>query len=71
MANITKNILIEDLEMYYQKIKIGGLLFTSGFYISDRNDLIHAAAQAGFTELSEKNRNEWSSLVLKKIDRYE
>lgn len=35
LANINRNIILEDMKKYVMSIKPGGILFLSGFYISD------------------------------------
>ncbi len=67
IANINRNILINDMPKYAKTIKKGGQLLLSGFYESDIDQLVAEAEKNGF-ELQEKRDKEgWAALRLKKI----
>lgn len=48
LANIHRNIIINDIGHYSKFVKKGGYLLVSGFYTSDAEDIIKAAKNAGF-----------------------
>jgi ribosomal protein L11 methyltransferase len=67
LANINKNVLLEQLPNYSKVIKSGGLLMLSGFFQTDAQDLRSAAAQVGFEWLRTDLRENWAVVLLKKI----
>jgi len=62
LANINRNILVEQLPYYSNKIIKGGFLMLSGFLESDLDMLITVASKNGFTFLDKKNKDVWYSL---------
>ncbi len=64
MANINKNVLLDEMEVYSRKLKPGGMLLLSGFYHSDIKDLLPPAKKAGLELLDRQTRNDWSALKL-------
>ena len=67
LANINKNVLLEQLPNYSKVIKSGGLLMLSGFFQTDAQDIRSAAAQVGFEWLRTDLRENWAVVLLKKI----
>jgi ribosomal protein L11 methyltransferase len=67
LANINKNVLLEQLPVYSQFIVHSGLLVLSGFFVTDAPDLIAAAAQVGFEWVRTDARENWAVVLLKKI----
>lgn len=67
LANINKNVLLEQLPVYSQFILNSGLLMLSGFFVTDAPDLIAAAAQVGFEWVRTDARENWAVVLLKKI----
>lgn len=67
LANINKNVLLEQLPVYSKVIANGGLLMLSGFFVTDAPDLIAAAAQVGFDSIRTDARENWAVVLLKKI----
>ena len=68
MANINRNILLRHLPFYSGKLKDSGLLFLSGFFTTDSEDLIKAANDVGLTFVSQKTEENWSSLKFEKLN---
>jgi len=67
LANINRNILLEDMASYVRALKPqGGRIFLSGFYTADIPMLLEKAASLGLTEESRRSREDWALLVLKK-----
>lgn len=64
LANINKNILLEEIGLYKTHLKPGGLLLLSGFFENDIVDLMNAAAPLGFVEQKRYERETWVSLLL-------
>lgn len=66
LANINKNILLEELSFYTNKLKAGGFLLLSGFYEADIPDLVAAASEEGLEKKSQHIKNDWACVVLQK-----
>lgn len=59
LANINRNILLDQLETYSQRLKADGLLFLSGFYEPDLEILKTAAANVQLKYLQYKKSSDW------------
>lgn len=66
LANINRNILLDQLPMYGKIIRPGGKLYLSGFYEADVEILRSEAQKSGFVFLEKKIKNKWVSLKFKK-----
>jgi len=66
MANINRNILLNDMPVFCQKLKNAGVMILSGFYISDIPLLEDAANKLGLHLTSQKEDNEWACICLRK-----
>ena len=66
LANINKNILLNDLNRYYLGLKPGGKLIISGFFSLDNDELIDCAKKIGLNFVSSNELNQWSILTLVK-----
>jgi ribosomal protein L11 methyltransferase len=62
IANINRNILLEDMSSYVRCLKPGGLLLLSGFYVEDMEQIGRKAQELGLKLLDEKERNRWVGL---------
>ncbi|MEY4804518.1 MAG: hypothetical protein RL331_1037 [Bacteroidota bacterium] len=67
LANINKNVLLDQLPVYGRVIAHNGLLMLSGFFVTDAPDLIAAAANVGFAWIRTDARENWAVVLLKKI----
>ena len=63
IANINRNILLQDLPRFAKAIKPKGKMILSGFYLSDIPVLKDAAVQQGFSLLKQENEGEWAMLL--------
>ncbi|RYY07835.1 MAG: 50S ribosomal protein L11 methyltransferase, partial [Sphingobacteriaceae bacterium] len=62
LANINRNILLDQLETYAQKLESGGFLFLSGFYeIPDLEIIKTAAEKLQLKYVQHKNSQSWVS----------
>lgn len=60
LANINRNILLDQIETYSRSLKPGGLLFLSGFYEHPDLDILKAAAaQHQLQYLEHKKNQDW------------
>lgn len=66
LANINKNILLDELPEYARYMPVGGKLLLSGFYTHDIADLLRAAAPLALRELGRDERETWATLLLQK-----
>lgn len=66
LANINRNILLDQIERYAEALDSGGILILSGFYNEDCEILLQKAAEFGI-QFSEKQLSDnWVSLKLVK-----
>lgn len=66
LANINKNVLLDEMEAYAQNLVNGGLLLLSGFYEKDLVDLLKPASKNGLKHQHQDIREGWASLLLSK-----
>lgn len=60
LANINRNILLDQLETYQHSLKPGGMLFLSGFYANPDLKILKSAAIKNHLQYSEhKSNQEW------------
>lgn len=62
IANINRNVLINDLPVYYKSLNKGGVLLLSGFYREDTPFIKKAATVLGLRERDLLEKNNWISL---------
>ncbi|HRJ29347.1 MAG TPA: 50S ribosomal protein L11 methyltransferase [Cyclobacteriaceae bacterium] len=67
LANINKNILLEEMHEYAACLKPGGKLLLSGFYEKDIPELLHEAQRYDLRKEGFDTRDEWACLLLEKI----
>ena len=65
VANINRNILLEDMKTFRSVMSDNCHLILSGFYESDVPVLLEKAEELGLHELSRRSDNDWTCLVLK------
>ena len=66
MANIHRNILVEQMPTYAKSLKHDGEVWLSGFYAEDIPHLIKSAESVGLQFNEARNTNEWQWLRLKR-----
>jgi ribosomal protein L11 methyltransferase len=66
LANINRNILLDEMESYSQLTKTGGNLLLSGFYSEDVDLLKEKAAQFELKYLSQQQEDNWVSIIFGK-----
>lgn len=62
IANINRNILLNDMEAYAKTLKTGGIILFSGFYTEDIAAIEEAANQQSMFLDFQLERNNWASL---------
>lgn len=66
IANINRNILLDNMEIYSKSIKSGGVLFLSGFYENDIPILENKCAELGFVLSESRTKDNWAAMRLVK-----
>ena len=66
MANINRNILLNDMPQFVSKMKADATLILSGFYTDDCQILIEKAQTLGLSLQQQKEDQQWACLVLKR-----
>jgi ribosomal protein L11 methyltransferase len=68
LANINKNILLQEMRRYAQSLVSGGILQLSGFYVKDIPDLVKEAEQHGLGYLLQDEQEQWATLRLSRVN---
>jgi ribosomal protein L11 methyltransferase len=63
LANINRNVLLDEMPEYSKRLKPGGTLVLSGFYTQDVAMLEARANESGLEKTSSNEKNNWASLV--------
>lgn len=63
LANINRNILVNDMEAYVKTMSSGSKIAFSGFYISDISHIDTNARSLGLKLLRQSEKNNWAALV--------
>jgi ribosomal protein L11 methyltransferase len=66
LANINRNILLDQIETYNSVLRPGGLLFMSGFYKEDIQFITEAAAKFGISLQHQREQNKWVAVKMVK-----
>jgi ribosomal protein L11 methyltransferase len=67
LANINKNVLLNEIKIYSSFLEKGGQLLLSGFYTKDIPDLIRESASHNLMEVFRDERETWATVLLTKI----
>lgn len=62
IANINRNILLNDMQQYANCLNKGGILLLSGFYEEDIEAIHASCVEKGLTYVKKFSRNNWVSL---------
>lgn len=65
LANINRNILLNDMKTFRSVLNDGGLLILSGFYEEDIPTLMNKAQELGLQEIGKRTDNNWTCLAFK------
>jgi ribosomal protein L11 methyltransferase len=66
LANINRNILLEDIPRYAEALDTRGMLAVSGFYEADNRAVIQTALSYGLFPWKSMNKGEWSALLFRR-----
>lgn len=64
LANINKNVLLDEIKIYSKYLNDGGQLLLSGFLTLDIPDLLKEASSHNLTEVRCDERETWAALLL-------
>ena len=62
LANINRNVILSDLDRYYQSMKENSEILLSGFLSDDVKLIREKAESLGLSLVSHKNKNKWNLL---------
>lgn len=65
LANIHKNVLLNDMAAYTKVLNPGGLLVMSGFYTVDKQEIKLKAESLGLTDNGFKIKNNWVAYIFR------
>ncbi len=66
LANINKNVLLDEMKIYADLLVSQGYLLLSGFYTEDINDLMEIASPLGLSLVNKQSKDNWAALILQK-----
>jgi ribosomal protein L11 methyltransferase len=66
LANINKNVLLDEISVYSQFLNEKGQLILSGFYEEDISDIDEVAKKCFLKMALRKSKNKWASIVYEK-----
>lgn len=66
LANINRNILLQDIPTYALSLHKGGLLFVSGFYVEDMPMIVGMAQNSGLEYVSHDSMENWCCIKFAK-----
>lgn len=64
LANINKNVILDNLMVLAKQLNPGGVLLLSGLLVEDEEEMTDAAKQAGLQLLDKVDRHNWLCLKL-------
>ena len=67
LANINRNVLLEDLPVYAAKLSQNGLLAMSGYYLQDQKLLVNTAKSLQLDLVSSEEDNQWLAMAFRKM----
>lgn len=67
LANINKNVLLEDLPQFASLLSHSGKLLLSGFFTTDVQELSEKAEKHGLKVIATNSKEEWAQLTLEKL----
>lgn len=66
LANINKNVLLEEIKFYSARLAKNGYLVLSGFYTQDISDIEKEASSHNLKLIDQKDRENWAALLFEK-----
>jgi ribosomal protein L11 methyltransferase len=66
LANINRNILLNDIHTYSSVLNAGGFLYMSGFYVEDIQVIMEECSKYGLTFCSNTEKDNWTAVKFQK-----
>ena len=66
LANINRNIILNNIDRYVEALNEGGKLLLSGFLVEDIADITTSASERGLCPIAQSEEEGWVCLVFKK-----
>jgi ribosomal protein L11 methyltransferase len=66
VANINRNIILNDIDRYFNALKSGGTLLLSGFLHQDIEDITTGGTSRGLTHTTTLEEDEWVAMAFTK-----
>ena len=66
LANINKNVIKLEIQKYISSLASGGIMFLSGFLISDEKEVSDLVISYGLKKQKSLNKNNWACLSFQK-----
>jgi ribosomal protein L11 methyltransferase len=66
LANINRNVILNDLSKYVDAVTVGGEIVLSGFYSADADIILAQAEPMGLQCIARSHIDDWTCLVLTK-----
>jgi ribosomal protein L11 methyltransferase len=67
LANINRNVLLQDIPRYAARLSGGGYLLLSGFYVSDVDDIEQKASAHPLVKENQQTKNNWAALRFRRV----
>ena len=67
LANINTHVLLEEMDTYHDLLENEGYLFLSGFYESDKDQILERVLDLGLREVNSTVKRDWVASVFQKI----
>ena len=68
LANINRNVLLEEMDEYAKRLQPGGMLLLSGFFEEDAPLIIEKALATGLQVEGRRAKDRWSSVLFGKLN---
>lgn len=65
LANINRNVILNDMEAYADSLKPGALMVLSGFYVDDIPMIAEKGKLYGLRQVNFTSENNWACVILK------
>lgn len=67
LANINRNVLVDQFPFYHRALRPGGKIWTSGFFPSDVAHLQEQAEMLGWRQVKRNTKGDWASVCWEKL----
>ena len=68
LVNIEKNVIVNEVKTYFNKLALDGSIYLSGFYFSDEDMILKKIENLNLKLKEKKRKNKWSLLIFQKYE---